>query len=127
MDVTLEVRSGDLAGKRVTLRPGQSVRVGRAAPAALVGADDALLSGVHFAVECADSGCRLRDLGSRFGTFRGGERVTEADLRDGDQLTAGRTTFAVRLAGATPSSPAAPPSPAPAAPPPPPPAPAPAP
>src|SRR5437773_2175786 len=52
-------------------------------------------------------GCRTRDLGSRFGTFRSGEQVTEADLRDGDIILAGRTRFAVALFEASGSAPPA--------------------
>jgi hypothetical protein len=107
MRVTLEVRGGPGADRRVELRPGQVVRVGRLDKADLVIRDDAMLSSLHFVLECGEQGCRLRDLDSRFGTLLNKRRITDALLRDGDQILAGTTTFQVRVEGATP--PAAPP------------------
>src|SRR5207244_970862 len=55
------------------------------------------MSGAHFAVECDARACRLRDLNSRNGTKLNGELVTQAVLRDGDRVHAGRTDFVVRI------------------------------
>ena len=95
---TLEIMSGDRTGLRHAVPPGGSVRIGRVLPAELIISDDPLLSGLHFAVECGAEGCRVKDLGSRFGTFRRGERVYDADLRDGDEILAGRSRFGVIVA-----------------------------
>ena len=95
---TLEVMTGDRCGVRHPVPAGAVVRIGRGSPAELVIADDPLLSGLHFAVECQPAGCRVKDLGSRFGTFRRGERVFEADLKDGDEILAGRSRFGVIVA-----------------------------
>ena len=98
--VKVEVMSGEQAGTRVEVPVGGAVRVGRVRPAEVLVTDDPLLSGLHFAVECDGQGCRLRDLGSRFGTFCRGQAVTAVDLRDGDLILAGRTRFSVSVAGA---------------------------
>src|SRR5260370_28588407 len=55
------------------------------------------MSGAHFAVECDANRCRLRDLTSRNGTKLNGELVTEAVLKNGDRVYAGRTDFIVRI------------------------------
>src|SRR5438128_2103473 len=64
---------------------------------------DPLLSGTHFVVECEQDRCLLRDLESVQGTFVNGARVTEVVLRNGDQIIAGSTTFAVSLSSAPPA------------------------
>jgi len=56
------------------------------------------MSDVHFSVECGPKGCRLRALGSS-PTLVNGSPVNEIGLRSGDQVTAGATTFMVRVHG----------------------------
>jgi signal transduction histidine kinase/CheY-like chemotaxis protein len=52
--------------------------------------DDPMVSGSHAEIVREATGVyRLRDLGSRRGTFRGTSRVTEIELRDGDELLIG--------------------------------------
>jgi pSer/pThr/pTyr-binding forkhead associated (FHA) protein len=97
MRVTLEVRDGPSAGRRVVLTPGQAVKVGRLDKADLVLAEDAMLSNVHFVLECTADASRLRDLESRFGTLVNQLRAGDVLLRDGDQIQAGRTSFRVRI------------------------------
>ncbi len=58
---------------------------------------DAALSSAHFQVDCSPEGCKLRDLGSRHGTVINGQRIVEAELRDGDHIVAGETRFVVQL------------------------------
>lgn len=108
MELTLVVRSGDSAGKKFPVPAGEPRRVGRQAPADIRLADDSMLSNQHFSVECNGEVCLLKDLGSRFGTLVNGRKVTEAALRNGDEILAGRTTFGVQLEGdirATPNLP----------------------
>lgn len=121
MELTLVVRTGDDAGRRIPVPIGSPVRVGRAPPSEVRFADDPMLSSLHFSVEFGPDGAgRLRDLGSRFGTQLNGHKVVEAALKDGDEIKAGRTVFAVALAGPAPDSAAelavggGPPAPAPA-------------
>jgi pSer/pThr/pTyr-binding forkhead associated (FHA) protein len=99
MELTLVVRSGDEAGKRIPVPSGGPRLVGRQAPADVRVADDPMLSNQHFSVLCDGDVCLLKDLGSRFGTEVNGRRVTEAALRDGDEIRAGRTVFGVQLLG----------------------------
>lgn len=95
MHVVLEILDGPLAGRTVELQPGQSVSVGRTAKSQLMLPHDNFLSGIHFLVEYADTGCVLRDCNSSNGTWVNGERVTEQPLTEGDQISAGQTRFRV--------------------------------
>ena len=96
MLLTLEVISGPLQGKKIEAKLGETVSIGRTPKASAPLADN-FMSGAHFAVECDANGCRLRDLNSRNGTKLNGELVTEAVLKNGDQIYAGRTKFVVRI------------------------------
>ncbi len=58
---------------------------------------DPRVSRDHAVVEQLDGRFRLRDLGSRNGTFVNGEPVSEADLRDGDRLAIGAFEVTVRI------------------------------
>jgi len=55
----------------------------------------------HARLDCDDAGWSIEDLGSSNGTYvlRNGqfERVTEADLADGDELAFGEARFVLRL------------------------------
>lgn len=103
MYAVLEIVSGPQQGQQRAVQPGETLTVGRHAQATLPLRDDALLSNVHYALECDGQRCRLRDLNSRFGTKVNGARVTEAVLRDGDRVVAGGTTFVVRVVGDGPA------------------------
>jgi hypothetical protein len=99
MELSLVVRTGEDAGRRIPVPSGAPVRVGRTPPSEVRLPDDPMLSNLHFSVECGPAGGRVRDLGSRFGTLLNGVKVIEGTLKDGDEITAGRTVFAVALAG----------------------------
>ncbi len=73
--------SGSLAGTRYRVTD-TITRVGRSLDNDVVLEDDASVSGVHFQIECdQDAGVyRLRDLGSRNGTFVNGERVEACEM-----------------------------------------------
>jgi hypothetical protein len=58
---------------------------------------DTFLSGVHFAIECNGNTCRLMDRKSANGTMHNRVRVTEAVIRDGDEITAGSTSFLIHI------------------------------
>ncbi|MEL6190352.1 MAG: FHA domain-containing protein, partial [Myxococcota bacterium] len=79
-------------GVRVGLDPGAHV-VGRSDPASLLVRDEAM-SRRHFALEIDASGSvRIRDFGSRNGTFVNGERVDGARPLEGGVVRAGKTLF----------------------------------
>ena len=98
MLLILDVVSGPVAGRRIEVRAGTVLRIGRTTKADYAIGGDFYLSGEHFAVECDGAECRVRDLGSSNGTFVNGARVMDAVVvRHGDALAAGGSTFAVRL------------------------------
>ncbi len=98
MRVVLQVESGEAAGHRAVLLPGQTLRVGRTDWADL-SVPDPQVSCIHFELEAAEGACRVRDLKSCNGTLVNGRRIEAAPLFDGDRLTAGQTTFLVRIEG----------------------------
>ncbi|MEQ1883839.1 MAG: DUF4123 domain-containing protein [Bryobacteraceae bacterium] len=100
MVVVLHAVSGPVTGRRIEVRSGSILRVGRTTRADHVIAEDSYLSSQHFALECDRSQCRLRDLGSSNGTFLNGDRVSDAWIRNGDSIAAGSSTFSVQLEAA---------------------------
>ncbi len=98
MLVILEAVSGPIAGRRIEVRAGTIMRIGRTAKSDYALGEDSYLSGQHFAIENDGNGARVRDMGSSNGTFVNGERVTSENvLREGDSLTAGGSTFTIHL------------------------------
>jgi pSer/pThr/pTyr-binding forkhead associated (FHA) protein len=97
MVVILEAVSGPILGRRIEVRGGSIVRIGRTGKADYAISEDGYLSGLHFAVECDGTQCRVRDLGSSNGTFVNGSRVTEQILQDGDSVVAGGSTFVIHV------------------------------
>ena len=98
MLVILEAVSGPIAGRRIEVRAGTILRIGRTAKSDYALSEDSYLSGQHFAIENDGNEARARDLGSSNGTFVNGERVvSENVLREGDSLTAGGSTFSIRI------------------------------
>lgn len=95
----VEVRYGKMAGKKVIVDAGKSLRVGRTDLADLVIAHDGSMSGVHFELSWDGANCRLRDLSSIGGTKLGGEAVKEADVRHGGWIQAGDTDIMVYMEG----------------------------
>src|SRR5712691_9372095 len=109
MRVILEIGTGALAGTKIPLKPGQPFRIGRTPKADHAFPDDKLMSGIHFAIECTEKGCRIRDLNSSNGTFLNGKKVAGATLQNGDEIVAGRTKFLVRIESEKVEAPAPPP------------------
>ena len=84
-----------------TTRPvAATLRIGRAADNDWV-LDDALVSRHHVSISPEAGGVRLRDRGSRNGTFVRGARVHDALLPAGARFTVGSTEFHVRRDVAT--------------------------
>ena len=97
MVVILEAVSGPVLGRRIEVRGGSIVRIGRTGKSDHPIVEDGYLSGLHFAVECDGTQCRVRDLGSSNGTFVNGSRVTEQVVQDGDSVVAGGSTFVIHV------------------------------
>jgi len=93
--ILLEIRSGPNAGAKIPLNPGQLLRIGRHPQADHCISGDKRMSGLHFAIEYGEKGCRVLDLESSNGTFLNGARVKESVLANGDEIRAGGSTFAV--------------------------------
>jgi pSer/pThr/pTyr-binding forkhead associated (FHA) protein len=97
MVVILEAVSGPVLGRRIEVRGGSIVRIGRTGKSDHPIAEDGYLSGLHFSVECDGAQCRVRDLGSSNGTFVNGSRVTEQVVQEGDSVVAGGSTFLIHV------------------------------
>jgi pSer/pThr/pTyr-binding forkhead associated (FHA) protein len=98
MRVVLELMTGSGTGQRRLLRPGQDFCVGRTEFADLACPDDNRMSREHFRLNADDVGCLITDLGSRNGTLVNGQPLNGAVLlKDGDWITAGNSTFRVRV------------------------------
>jgi signal transduction histidine kinase/pSer/pThr/pTyr-binding forkhead associated (FHA) protein len=92
-NLTLIVNEGGKETARVPLT-GPRLIIGRK-PDVHVRVQDIATSGHHAEVLIEDSGVRLRDLGSRNGTYLNGKRIDEAPLEAGDEIEIGVTTIVV--------------------------------
>ena len=98
MGALLEIKAGPLVGKRIALAVGESILIGRAPDRAQFAVPhDNHMSGIHFAIECSPSGCRVIDRGSTNGTQLNGAKIEEAMLASGDEIKSGQTVFLVRI------------------------------
>ena len=88
---SLVVVTGDAAGSEFPIEK-ESVSLGRGPGVELCFADEAM-SRSHAAVEFANGGFRVRDLGSSNGTFLNGGDVQAGDLAHGDRLELGEHHF----------------------------------
>ena len=97
MQLTLEIKTGRLAGRVVPVPEGKATTVGRTPRSDLAIPQDTFLSGIHFALESNGAKCKVVDRKSANGTFLNGTRVSEAIVHDGDEIMAGKTLFLVRM------------------------------
>jgi hypothetical protein len=117
LDAFLEIRSGPLTGKRIGVPEGHPLTIGRTQRSDFAIPADTFLSSVHFSLECSGAVCRLTDRKSANGTFVNHSRVSEAVVRDGDEIAAGKTVFVLHITDSAPEAlPAPVASPAPALP-----------
>ncbi len=94
MHVKLKILRGSSAGKVVTIR-GPRFDIGRSEECNLRVNSDAI-SRRHCEISVNDTNVRIRDLGSRNGTYVNGERIEgEQELQMGDQLRVGPLEFLV--------------------------------
>ena len=97
MHVKLKILRGAAAGKVVTIR-GPRFYIGRSEECNLRANSDAI-SRRHCAIMVTETDVRIRDLGSRNGTFLNGERIEgEQKMQMGDQLRVGPLEFLVTFA-----------------------------
>jgi pSer/pThr/pTyr-binding forkhead associated (FHA) protein len=99
MEVNLEIASGPQAGEKAPIEIGCYLLVGRSVTTDIRVTGDLLMSESHFAFWWDENGCCLQDLQSAHGTFLNGRTITYAAARNGDEITAGKTRFVVRVEG----------------------------
>jgi eukaryotic-like serine/threonine-protein kinase len=105
MAVTLTVTAGPHAGRTFAFDRHDTFLVGRAKDAHFqLSYDDPYFSRRHFLVEVNPPRVRVIDFKSRNGIKVNGARVTHAELKDGDELQAGHTTFRLSVPAADPDS-----------------------
>ncbi len=96
--ISLTVTAGPHKGKMFTFLGHDTFVVGRSKRAHFqLPRKDRYFSRIHFLVEVNPPHCRLMDMASRNGTAVNGQRVSTVDLKDGDQIRAGRTLFRVSV------------------------------
>jgi serine/threonine-protein kinase len=96
MKIRLSVTTGPAAGKEFTFDGRDSFLVGRAKDAHFrLPDDDQFISRRHFLLDINAPRCRLHDLNSRNGTEVNGTKVDTCELKGGDEIRAGITTFRV--------------------------------
>ncbi len=109
--ITLAAVEGPNKGEVHSFDQHDTFLVGRAVEAHFSLPDDPYFSRLHFMVEVNPPCCRVMDLESRNHTFVNGQQIKSADLKQGDRITAGTTTFEVSIqqpARAEPQPPADP-------------------
>src|SRR5215510_9336126 len=97
MQVNLRVLAGPYKGRLFTFSQPDTFLIGRTNESHLCLPDDRFFSRHHCLLEINPPRCFLRDLGSTNGTFVNGKRVSEAFLKDGDQIQGGATVLAVEV------------------------------
>jgi serine/threonine-protein kinase len=94
----LSVTGGPHLGKQFAFDCRDTFLVGRVEDAHLkLSYDDPYFSRRHFLIEVNPPRCRLLDLNSRNGTSVNNVRVESADLKNGDEISAGHTVFRVSV------------------------------
>ena len=105
MNITLSVTAGPHIGKDFAFERHDTFLVGRTKDAHFkLSFDDPYFSRRHFLIEVNPPRCRLIDLNSRNGVCVNGEKVKSAELKDGDEVRAGHTVFAIHIPPPDPES-----------------------
>ena len=97
MPVVIEVIEGPGLGRSFRFDAHDVVLIGRSSRCHFSVGLDGRCSRVHLVMEANPPQCRLRDVGSRNGTFVNGQRVREAELSDGDTVLVGQTVLRIRV------------------------------
>ncbi len=95
MNVVLRVISGPHLGKEYVFDRHETFVVGRSSQVHFPVPEDRFLSRDHFLIEFNPPICYLKDMGSTNGTKVNGQLVDEVRLRDGDIISAGKSSFVV--------------------------------
>ncbi len=115
--ITLTITTGPKAGTIFLFKDHDTLLLGRARDCQVCLAEDQQVSRHHFILEMNPPDIRIRDLGSRHGTYVNGQRYggrskhetpsegvghesLQVDLHNGDEIRVGKTTFLVRVEAA---------------------------
>ncbi|KOX00882.1 hypothetical protein ADK65_14040 [Streptomyces sp. NRRL B-1140] len=102
--VTLSVRAGDRTRHDYRFTEPGTCLVGRAPDCGVrIGTDDSRVSRLHCLLDLDPPEVRVRDLGSRNGTYVNGVKVDECSLAHGDEIRIGRTMLRVSVTAPAPS------------------------
>ena len=90
---TLKFQTGPLAGQSFSAGPGEYFFIGSGETCAIRIVDDPTVSPTHACIFYDTSGAiRFKDMGSQFGTFRNGKKISKPIvLKAGDRVTIGQT------------------------------------
>jgi len=97
MIVVLRVTAGPHLGMEYKFDRHETFVVGRSSQVQFPVPEDGFLSRNHFLIEFNPPVCFLRDLGSTNGTKVNGTRIDAVRLRDADEISAGESSFVVRV------------------------------
>lgn len=97
----LKVVEGPAIGFEYALGDGERKTIGRQENADFCVASDQHLSRIHAVVEWVESEFRLRDLGSRNGTFVNTSRINNVELKSGDRIKVGNSILSVSVENET--------------------------
>ena len=98
MRINLTVKAGPHQGHFFEFEERANFIVGRSERANFrLAVKDNSISRIHFMIELNPPQCRLTDMESTNGTRVNGQKVAMADLKDGDLITAGKTTLLVSV------------------------------
>ncbi len=98
MRINLTVKAGPHEGQVFEFEDRANFIVGRSERANFrLAVKDNSISRIHFMIEMNPPRCRLTDMDSTNGTRVNGQKVAIADLKDGDLITAGKTTLLVSM------------------------------
>jgi serine/threonine-protein kinase len=96
MQITLTVTAGPAKGVVFSFAEIDTFLVGRSRYAHFQVVDE-YLSTIHFMMELLPPRCRLIDLDSHNGTFVNDKKVNVVEMRDGDEIRAGHSTFRLTI------------------------------
>jgi pSer/pThr/pTyr-binding forkhead associated (FHA) protein len=108
MHVTMQLKTGSEAGRKVHLVSHQLVCVGSSSWADFVLSSETELAEQHFVLETDAQACRVRDVSKGRGVLLNGEPVLSAVVHHGDCLRVGKTEFVLLIEGEMPSTAAEP-------------------
>jgi serine/threonine-protein kinase len=100
MQIDLRVLGGPYKGRVFSFTQSDTFLIGRTSDAHLYLPEDKFFSRHHCLLEITPPHCFVRDLGSTNGTFVNGRKVTEAFLKNGDQIQGGQTVLRVEVSTA---------------------------